>query len=204
MFIKDNIVPNLALREDFKTSTTVAANGITIVGTPTIDNGISGFSATDYLEFAQQGALSYSLSFWMRIQINTTTGNTRIIGGFPSATAMRTYATNPANLLFIYADIGGVVRNSATGIDISGIVGTTQRMNVGFTFDYDGTNTRMYSYADGSLISTSPAYTGRLSSNSIMRLGEWNGNSFDGTVDEFYVFNRALTEDDFLVLNSVY
>jgi len=47
--MKDNVIPNLEFKEDFRTEASVLDNDITIVGSPTIDNGISGFSASNYV-----------------------------------------------------------------------------------------------------------------------------------------------------------
>lgn len=199
MSSSQNIIPNLQLREEFINDHSVIDNGFEIVGSPTIDNGISGFDATNYATFNHR--FGYSFSFFARLVVSDTATFERVFENTSTYTRVLWNGTSKKYYMQIY--IGGVSRSISIATDMSSLDG--QEVTIGFTCDFDGTNTTLTAYLNGIYENQVGPYAGHNEgvSNPIY-LGISSGlvSQFTGTLKDIQFYNTVLTEGDFLKLHN--
>lgn len=187
-------IPNLIFREDFVSEDRVLENGIEIIGSPTINNGISGFSSSDYATITLNKYLP-ELSIFIRCKINSDTDSGRVISS-PSNWDIRT-SLSGTTLTWSYS-VSGTTETSngvsiLTGADIS----------IGLVFEKSGANTLQTPVYNG-VFGSQSSDAGDLDFIDYFDIGFLSGVNevLDGEVYDILLFDTVLTELDFAKLHA--
>ena len=195
-------VPNLALTPPVGSENATIMGGITQGGVgqcgtnALVGSGVA--SSTDYLNTnwnTNLGTGSWTISFWSSGISNNTT--LYYIFGDPSATSFRCFTNGVAGANNWILRGGGL-----TDIFLNGGALTTPTMN---TFVYDNVANNVKAYLNGVLVSTvaqtAPNIVGT-SPFKVMGYGSNVGAPAGGMLDEFRMYNRALSDSEVLGLST--
>jgi len=154
-----------------------------------INNGYYFDGATDYIEFFNiDDTANWSYSLWVKVNNKVGTGANEILNG----------GSHNPRLVFNGDDVEyqGYYKNSSGDYQAGYVESGTLTYNEWDHLVLVHNITHMLLYVDNGLIDTVPLNGGMLSSSSLLRLGYAWGEPINGTIDEFGVWNRVLTEDE--------
>lgn len=197
---EDDFVSGLALHEKFEDKSGVERNGFTVVGSPTINHGISNLSTSDYCLFNYTFPSSFSIFVRLIVADNGVTWE-RI---FESQNTYFRIAWDPTNdRYYARTKIGASYISIHLNLDMTSYVG--QEVTLGFTFVYDGANTTCHAYLNGVLKNSSGANPGAVeTTDNPIWFGVNSGASssaFRDEIKELRFYNIVLSEDDFYMLH---
>lgn len=194
-------VPNMASSPPAGTATATIMGGVTqgstgLCGGALVGTGVS--ASTDYLNtgFVTAMPTSWTISFWAQgISTNTTL---YYIFGDNTAGSFRCFTNGVAG------STNWILRGTGiTDVLING--GATPTPHV-CTYVYDGTVNTIYAYLDGVLVNTvvqgGPIVLNGTGPFKVMGYGTNVGAPAGGLMDEFRMYNRALTAAEVLELNN--
>lgn len=200
--MKDNVIPNLEFKEDFRTEASVLDNDITIVGSPTIDNGISGFSASNYVTLPSNILLNkhaYSFSIDLKFPSSFNTTATRILDGGANWILYADSASN--NLTFIYRVSGA---QQLGVLNVASLL--NQRVRLTISIYISGTSVICDMFANSLSSNTSDIGTMTNLPSSITVGSDAGVNFYNDVIYSIqYYDNYALTAEDHLAIyNSTF
>jgi len=195
---RHNAIPHRVLTENFRNDHSVLNNNFSLVGSPTINNGVSGFSASDYLTL-DNVLLPLSGTIIVRASWPGTGTNPRLINS-ATGNKNRLYVNSTFTKWWFEFSIGGVQRDTYT-TNITSLIGQT--IDVAFTWEYNGATTTVKSYIDGVLTGTFGPLAGYvLPYDGALQVGQGSSVPFPGTLYGLDLFDITLEADDLLAIHN--
>ena len=173
-------------------------------GAAKFGNGVTYNGIDEYMRCASDYGMTYassrSISMWIKMVAEPTSGNSVILGG-------ETFDTNPGNYTwFFYENNAGVYRlHNNAAAEKSGQLGTTDWHHVVLTHNHSGNVTKIY--VDGVIGTNGTSFTGDYTADvTAFYLGAMEapaaGYFANCIIDDAAIFNDILTDAEVLAIYS--